>query len=155
MIILGIDPGYGRTGYGVVSSGPRPACVEFGCIETPTKDPFADRLASLHRQLYSLLERVAPDVVAVEKLFFTKNVTTGIEVGHARGVILLTASLRAIPVREFTPSQIKQATTGYGKADKRQMKKMIQLLLGLSHEPTSDDAADALAVALCATSLSH
>jgi crossover junction endodeoxyribonuclease RuvC len=150
-IIIGIDPGYGRVGYGVISvSNACATCISYGCIETLSALALPDRLHSIYNELSSLIKEVQPDCIAVEKLYFTKNVTTGIDVSQARGVILLTARLQGIPIFEFTPLQVKQAATGYGKADKAQLQKMVTLLLRLKKIPTPDDAADALAVALCA-----
>jgi crossover junction endodeoxyribonuclease RuvC len=151
-IIIGIDPGYGRIGYGVIEKGrnnewlPR-AC---GCIETPANGVFVERLSELHSELLKLIKKYKPTRMAVEDLFFYKNVTTAIKVGQARGVILLTAVNNNIPVDEFTPLQIKRAITGYGKAEKGQMQKMVSAILRLPKKIKSDDAADALAVALCA-----
>lgn len=150
-IIIGIDPGYGRIGYGVIEKDsargwlPR-AC---GCIETPVNGVFIDRIAELHKELVKLIKKYHPTRMAVEDLFFMNNAKTAIKVGQARGVILLTAVENNLPVDEYTPLQIKRAITGYGKADKKQMQKMVAAIL---HIPKikSDDAADALAVALCA-----
>lgn len=151
LTIIGIDPGYGRIGYGVISrTSAATHCLTYGCIETQSSMPLSDRLHQIHAELASLLEKYRPDCIAVEKLYFFKNVTTGIDVAQARGVILLTAHLHNIPLQEFTPLQIKQAATGYGQADKRQLQKMVSLLLHLKEIPKPDDAADALAVALCA-----
>lgn len=153
-IIIGIDPGYGRVGYGVIrQSGASTACVDYGCIETDKALPMQERLYAIHLQLTDLFSSRKPVTIGVEKLFFTKNITTGIEVAQARGVILLTARLLSIPVQEFTPLQVKHVTTGYGKAEKSQVQKMVQLLLNLKIKPHPDDAADALALALCANQL--
>jgi crossover junction endodeoxyribonuclease RuvC len=150
--ILGIDPGFGRVGFGIVeqTAGNSWKCVKFGCIETPSKSKFVDRLVTIRRELVFLIKEYKPTRIAVEELFFFKNVKTAIEVGQARGVILLTAAESGVPVDEFTPLQIKQAMTGYGRAEKGQMQKIISVVLGLKEKIKSDDAADALAAALCA-----
>lgn len=150
-IILGIDPGFGRVGFGVIKKG----CCDweataYGCIETSAKKSFVERLAQIHEELVALIKKYKPTRMAVEELFFFKNVKTAIEVGQARGVILLTAVENGLPVDEFTPLQVKQAITGYGRAEKDQMQKMVAMILGLKCKIKSDDAADALAVALCA-----
>jgi len=147
--IMGIDPGFGRTGFGVIenSSGEwkLAAC---GCIETATSDPFVDRLVELHEELLKIIKKYKPTRVAVEDLFFARNITTAIKVGQARGVILLTATQQKIPVEEFTPLQVKQAITGYGRAEKGQVQRMIQMQFKLKKKITPDDAADAVAIAL-------
>jgi len=151
-IIFGIDPGFGRVGFGVIEklkTGEWKA-IDYGCIETSPKKKFIDRLVDISEGINFLIKKHKPQVMAVEKLFFSKNVTTGIEVGHARGVIMLCAALAGLEVDEFTPPQIKQAITGYGSADKPQMQKMVAMILGIKGKIKSDDAADALAVALCA-----
>lgn len=150
-IILGIDPGFGRVGWGVIiQSGSEWQVVNYGCIETSMNDPFVDRLVELHAEIIKLIKKYKPTRMAVEDLFFFKNLKTAIKVGQARGVILLTAVENSLPVDEFTPLQVKQAITGYGRAEKMQMQKMVRILLGLKQKIKSDDAADALAVALCA-----
>lgn len=149
-VILGIDPGFGRIGWGVIiqnGSDWRP--VNYGCIETAMADPFVDRLAELHREVIKLIEKYKPTRMAVEDLFFFKNLKTAIKVGQARGVILLAGVENKLKIDEFTPLQVKQAITGYGRAEKLQMQKMVQMILGLKQPIESDDAADALAVALC------
>ncbi len=152
-IILGIDPGFGRVGYGViekVSTGRDWQCVAFGCIETSAKKSFVERISEIHEELVRLIKKYKPTRMAVEELFFFKNAKTAIEVGQARGVILLTGVENCLPIDEFTPLQVKQAITGYGRAEKDQMQKMVAMVLGLKEKIKSDDAADALAVALCA-----
>lgn len=147
--ILGIDPGFGRVGWGVVEKrGGDWVHVAHGCIETDASAAFVDRLKVIESELQSVLEQYAPTIAAVEELFFVKNVTTGINVGQARGVILLTLAHAGLPIHEHTPKEIKQAVTGYGSADKGQMQTMIKLQLQLKDVPKPDDAADALAVAL-------
>lgn len=151
-IILGIDPGFGRVGYGVIKKTEKGdwKAVDFGCVETSAKKSFTDRLAEIHEELVKLIKKHKPARMAVEELFFFKNVKTAIEVGQARGVILLAGVENNLPVDEFTPLQVKQAITGYGRAEKGQMQKMVAMILGVKEKIKSDDAADALAVALCA-----
>lgn len=152
--ILGIDPGYGTIGWGIVTQkGSTFSCINYGCITTPTNISFPDRLHSLYNDLTRLIIATSPALVAVEKLFFYKNTKTALDVSQARGVILLTAKLAGLPILEFTPLQVKQAVTGHGQADKLQIQKMVTLLLNLKKHPTPDDAADALAIAICASSV--
>jgi crossover junction endodeoxyribonuclease RuvC len=146
---MGIDPGTALLGYGVIDGTTPPQAVAFGVIETTNQSPMAERLFHLHAGIHELLDRYQPDVVAVEQLFFARNVTTAIAVGQARGVVLLAAAQAGVPVLEYTPAEIKQAVAGYGKADKPQMQEMVRLILGLDREPQPDDSADALAVAIC------
>ncbi|MEK7648766.1 MAG: crossover junction endodeoxyribonuclease RuvC [Patescibacteria group bacterium] len=149
--IIGIDPGYGRIGVGVIrQDGAQLSCVSYECL-MPPKAVFADRLLFIHTALGIVLQRHVPAIVAVEKVYFFKNITTAIDVSQARGVILLTARLQTIPLYEYTPLQVKRAVTGYGKADKQQVQKMVQILLSLPALPKPDDAADALALAICAS----
>lgn len=151
MIILGIDPGFGTMGYGVIEKKDNGDCipVDYGVIKTPTDETFPVRLAILEQGLNKLYEKFNPQEIAIEELFFSKNITTGIQVAEARGVILLSAIKYCGRLYEYTPNQIKQALTGYGKADKVQMMHVVQSLLKLKQIPRPDDAADALAVALC------
>ena len=151
MIILGIDPGFGTMGYGVIDKRPNGDCVpvDYGVITTPKDESFPVRLAILEQGLNKLYEKFKPEEISVEELFFSKNVTTGIQVAEARGVILLSAIKYCGKLFEYTPNQIKQALTGYGKADKVQMMHVVQSILRLKNIPRPDDAADALAVALC------
>jgi crossover junction endodeoxyribonuclease RuvC len=150
-IILGIDPGFGRIGWGVIIQDKSDwQVVNYGCIETDMKDKFIDRLAELHSKIKKIIKKYKPTRMAVEDLFFFKNLKTAIKVGQARGVILLTGVESGLLIDEFTPLQVKQAITGYGRAEKPQMQKMAQMILGLKQPIKSDDAADALAVALCA-----
>ena len=151
MIILGIDPGFGTMGYGVIDKRADGNCVpvDYGVITTPKDENFPVRLAILEQGLNRLYEKFKPEEISVEELFFTKNVTTGIQVAEARGVILLSAVKYCGKLFEYTPNQIKQALTGYGKADKVQMMHVVQSILRLKNIPRPDDAADALAVALC------
>ncbi len=150
-IVLGIDPGYGLTGYGVVECcGSRLKALAYGVIETPSTDDFAIRLKNIYKELNKIIKKYKPNLVAVEDLFFYKNVKTAIKVGQARGVIMLTAVLQGLPVVEFTPLQVKQAISSYGRADKKQVQQMVKSFLSLEKIPTPDDAADALSVAICA-----
>ena len=151
MIILGIDPGYGTMGYGVIDKlkNGNILPVDYGVVKTPGSESFPVRLAMLEEGLNKIYAKYKPEEIAVEELFFTKNITTGIPVAHARGVILLSAIKYCGKLYEYTPMQIKQALTGYGKADKVQMMHVVTSLLHLKSVPRPDDAADALAVALC------
>lgn len=150
MIVMGVDPGFATTGYGVVDyTGNRFKVLTYGVIRTEAGQPFPERLLVLHRQLDALMDAWKPEVMAVEELFFGSNVTTGIKVGHARGVILLSAAMAGIPVFEYTPMQVKLAVAGYGGAKKPQVQQMVKVLLNLESVPKPDDAADALAVAIC------
>lgn len=148
-ITLGIDPGTARLGYGVIRGGIRPSLIDAGVIETWPDQAMPDRLVTLHQSVRDLIAEFQPRDLAVEKLFFARNVTTAIAVGQARGVVLLAAAQDGIPVSEYSPSEIKHAIAGYGKADKPQMQEMVRLILNLTHVPQPDDAADALAVAIC------
>lgn len=149
MITLGIDPGTARLGYGVVRHADDPVLIDVGVIETPPSQTMPERLASLHAAVTSLIEQHRPDALAVEQLFFARNVTTAIAVGQARGVVLLAAAQSGIPVEEYSPSEVKHAVVGYGKADKAQMQEMVRIILGMDQPPHPDDAADALAIAIC------
>lgn len=150
MKILGIDPGYAIVGYGLVEyNNNRFSPLDCGVLTTPQEMPFPKRLKSLYDSASFLIAENKPDVIAIETLFFNTNVTTAIAVGHARGVLILAAENAGIPLFEYTPLQIKQAITGYGRADKVQMQQMVKMLLGLAAVPKPDDAADALAVAIC------
>ena len=150
-IVLGVDPGTAITGYGVVAEDGSGEFVLLACgvIRTAAHVPMHLRLLELFRDLQALIEEFNPHEMAVEKLFFGRNVTTAISVGQARGSILLAAALAGIDVVEYTPAEVKQAISGYGKATKDQMQQMVKMLLGLDDIPRPDDAADALAIALC------
>jgi crossover junction endodeoxyribonuclease RuvC len=150
-LALGIDPGTATTGYGLVRLEPDGSllAVKYGVITTPKKTPDAARLVILYEQLQDLLREHKPKTTAVEKLFFQRNITTAITVGQARGVILLSLAQAGLEVFEYTPNEIKQAVAGYGSAGKRQMQEMVRVLLTLEDIPRPDDAADALAVAIC------
>ena len=151
MIILGIDPGLATLGYGVLEKNARGEvrALDYGVVCTPKDERLPTRLAILEEGVCRLLDKCRPDEVAMEELFFSKNVTTGIAVAHARGVALLTCVKRCGRLFEYTPMQIKQALTGYGKAEKKQIQLVTANLLHLKGVPRPDDAADALAVALC------
>jgi crossover junction endodeoxyribonuclease RuvC len=150
MIVLGVDPGTAMTGFGVVErQGSSLALREYGCFETSSADPLPYRLLQIHDKLDALIATHNPDLVGVERLFFNKNVQTAFAVGQARGVALLVAAQHGLPVVEFGPHEVKIAVTGYGRAPKSQVQKMVQVLLGMSTLPRPDDAADALAVAIC------
>lgn len=148
-LILGIDPGYDLCGFGVVvDEGGKFRHIRHGVIRPP-KGELSQRLLFLHHELIDLLTETKPMVVGVERLYFTNNAKTAIDVGQARGVILLTLAQMGLNVKEFTPLQIKQAVTGYGQAPKEQIQKMVQMILQLPTVPTPDDAADGLAIAIC------
>jgi crossover junction endodeoxyribonuclease RuvC len=158
MITLGIDPGTAIMGYGVVESGvsvePGPTgeglrMVEYGVLHTPAHAPLSERLPMLYSGLMELMGEHKPDAVAVEELFFNKNVRTALSVGHARGIAILAAAHAGIHIAEYTPLQVKQAVVGYGRATKDQVQSMVKILLHMDHIPRPDDAADALAVAIC------
>ena len=150
MRILGIDPGVAIVGFGLIESdrgGLR--MLQYGTITTPAGEPLAARLAQISRDMGELIDAFEPDEMSIEELFFSKNITTGIAVAHARGVILCAAENRKLPIYEYTPMQVKQAVVGYGLADKKQVMDMTRRLLRLKAVPRPDDAADALAIALC------
>ena len=151
MIILGIDPGLAPLGYGVIEKAERgnSRAIDCGVVTTPKDESLPVRLAMLEEGINKILDKYRPDEVAMEELFFSKNITTGIAVAHARGVVLLTAIKECGKIFEYTPLQIKQALTGYGRADKNQIQQMVKTMLSLKGIPRPDDAADALAVALC------
>ena len=150
MLILGIDPGYAIVGFGLVESGAgRYHLRSCGAINTPAGVRLSARLWQIARDLEELIGQFHPDAMAIEELFFNQNVTNGIGVAQARGVILMTAEKLGLPIYEYNPSQVKQAVVGYGKTEKRQVMDMTKRLLGLSAVPKPDDAADAVAVALC------
>ncbi len=147
---LGLDPGTATTGFGVVEDdGNSLRAVEYGAILTPVDTPMPQRLRMIFTQLTELIERVKPEAVSVEKLFFNRNVTTAISVGQARGVALLAAANSSLPVYEYTPLEVKQAVTGFGRAGKDQVQQMVRIILQLEQIPKPDDAADALAIAIC------
>ncbi len=150
MIILGIDPGLAIVGWGVIEyRNSKFRTVAYGSIQTPAGMRTEERLSAIFDGMNELIEKYRPDAMAVEELFFNTNVTTGIRVAEARGVILLAAERAGIPMQEYTPMQVKQAVTGYGKAEKRQVITMVTMLLSLQKPPKPDDTADALAIAIC------
>ncbi|MEN6325678.1 MAG: crossover junction endodeoxyribonuclease RuvC [Syntrophomonas sp.] len=150
MLVLGIDPGTATTGYGLVEfRGGREILVDYGTIRTPSTMEMALRLCAINKGMNQLLQEFSPDVVVIEQLFFQKNTKTAITVAQSRGVILMTAAAAGYPVAEYTPLQVKQAVVGYGKAEKKQVQLMVQQLLAMKNLPKPDDAADALAIAIC------
>ncbi len=156
MLVLGIDPGTALCGYGLVrADGDEMSLVAYGAVSTPSKMPLAERLLQIHEELRGLIAAHHPESAAVEKLFFSKNTRTALAVGHARGVVLLSAAEAGLPVYEYTPNEVKQAIVGYGGADKNQMQQMVRMLLHLDFVPEPDDAADAVAIAICHIQSSH
>ncbi len=150
MRVLGIDPGTAITGYGIVEGeGDSLTLVTYGAITTPANQPLPQRLQQIYRQLQALIAEWHPQSAAVEELFFSKNARTALVVGHARGVALLAITDAGLPIQEYKPAEVKQAVAGYGGAPKDQVQGMVQLLLDLEDIPRPDDAADALAVAIC------
>ena len=150
MVILGIDPGLAIVGWGVIESvRGRVRPLAFGAITTPAHTKIEDRLCMIENDLKAIIEKYKPDEMAVEELFFTNNITTGIAVAEARGVILCTANKYHIKIAEYTPGQVKQAVVGYGKAEKHQVIAMVKTLYRLEKAPKPDDTADALAIAYC------
>ena len=151
MPVIGVDPGTAITGFGIVEecSNGSLKTLEYGVIRTSSSMKSEERLASIYNQLNEIVERFAIESAAIERLFFQKNAKTALSVGEARGVILLSLAHNHIPIFEYNPVDIKQAITGYGQADKQQMQQMVKILLGLAEIPRPDDAADALAIAIC------
>jgi crossover junction endodeoxyribonuclease RuvC len=150
MLVLGIDPGTAITGYGLVKGeNDDLTLVAYGAITTSSDWPLSERLQRIYRELTALIEDRQPTAVAVEELFFSKNVRTALSVGQARGVALLAAANAGLPIHEYTPLQVKQAIAGYGRATKGQVQQMVKMLLALDSVPQPDDAADAIAVAIC------
>ena len=150
MRILGLDPGIATVGFGVIrSERGKNEALSFGAITTPANTPLSERLDTIFRDCASLIEAFEPDAVSIEELFFKTNITTGIAVAHGRGVLLLCCRRHGVPIYEYTPPQVKQSVVGYGKAEKKQVMEMVRRLLGLEEVPRPDDAADALALALC------
>ena len=150
MRILGIDPGTGICGFGVieVKQTGRAKMIDNGVIATPPHTPLSERLLDIYESMHEIIKLNKPDCVSIEKLFFTKNVTTGISVAEARGVVLLVCKQHELPTFEYTPNEIKKTMTGYGSADKKQMQEIVKLHLDLTSVPKPDDAADALAAAI-------
>ncbi|MWC28772.1 crossover junction endodeoxyribonuclease RuvC [Paenibacillus sp. MMS18-CY102] len=150
MRVLGIDPGIAIVGFGFIDKdGHKLTPVQYGSIETKAHTPSETRLMQVYESASALMDKYKPDSVAVEKLFFNRNVTTAFDVAQARGVVILAAAQRGLPIAEYTPLQVKQAVVGYGKAEKRQVQEMVKMFLKLSAIPKPDDVADALAVAVC------
>ena len=150
MVILGIDPGVATIGFGVINAErQKNTLIQYGTITTPAWIPLASRLLQISNDMEELIHLFQPDEMAIEELFFSTNITTGISVAHGRGVILLAAEKLGVPIFEYTPIQVKQAVAGYGKADKKQVMLMTQRLLHMNRIPRPDDAADALAIAIC------
>lgn len=150
MRVLGFDPGTATTGYGVVDrKGSRLTHIAHGIIATPPDLHFAKRLRLIFEEAGALIEAYRPDAVAIEKIYFSQNVTTGISVAQSRGVLSVTAALANLPIAEFSPLEVKNSVVGYGKATKRQVQEMVKIILNLDDLPKPDDAADALALAIC------
>ena len=150
MIIMGIDPGFAITGYGVVKyEGNRFSVMDYGAVKTRASMVLSERLLYLSDKLEEIIGLYRPDAIAVEELFFNKNIKTALSVGHGRGVALLSAAKSGAEVFEYTPLQVKQAVVGYGRAQKAQMQQMVKVILNLAEIPRPDDVADALAVAIC------
>lgn len=150
MRILGIDPGIAIVGFGLIESNRGSVrMLQYGAVTTEAGLPLATRLVQIENEMTALIAQLKPDEIAVEELFFSKNITTGIAVAHGRGVILCTAERLGVPIFEYTPMQVKQAVAGYGLADKKQVMDMTKRLLKLKAVPKPDDAADALAIAIC------
>ena len=160
MRILGIDPGIAIVGFGLIEADRgRTRLLNYGAITTPAGLPLARRLVQIEQDMEALIAQLKPDAIAVEELFFSNNITTGIAVAHGRGIILLSGHQAGLQIYEYTPLQVKQAVVGYGRADKKQVMDMVRRILSLQAVPRPDDAADAVAIALCharsATSLIH
>jgi len=150
MVIMGIDPGFAITGYGIVKyEGNKFSFIDFGAVVTNSGTDFAQRLLQLNEKLEELIRTYKPDAISVEELFFNKNIKTAIMAAHGRGVALMAAARSGAQVFEYTPLQVKQAVVGYGRAEKAQVQQMVRIILNLQEIPKPDDAADALAVAIC------
>lgn len=150
MIILGIDPGYAITGYGVVDySGNHFKLITCGSIETKKGVPFPKRIQKIYDDMLVLIDTYKPDAIAVEELFFNTNITTGIQVAHGRGAVVISAAETDTPIYEYTPLQVKQAVVGYGRADKKQVQMMVKAIMNLDKIPKLDDTTDAIAIAIC------
>jgi crossover junction endodeoxyribonuclease RuvC len=148
--IMGVDPGTATTGYGIIKKdGQKHTIIKYGCVLTPANTPLHDRLEMIFDELSEIITEYRPEHIAVEELFFAANSKTAIAVGQARGVILLAGKKNGLSVFEYTPLEVKMALTGYGRADKNQVQQMVKTLLGLKEIPKPDDAADALAIAIC------
>ncbi len=150
MIIMGIDPGFAITGYGVVKyEGNKFSVLDYSAITTAASMKFSDRLLVLYNELEKLIDKYKPDAISIEELFFNKNIKTALTVGHGRGVAVLAAAKSGIDIFEYTPLQVKQSVVGYGRAEKAQIQQMVKAILNLPAIPKPDDVADALAVAIC------
>lgn len=150
MIILGMDPGLAISGYGLIEYvGNKFKMLEYGCVTSEPSMPFPLRLRHIYESYIEMIDKYKPDAIAIEELFYNKNVKTAIAIGEARGVHLLAGQMKDIPLYEYTPLQIKQGIVGYGRAEKKQVQEMVKLILGLDKIPKPDDAADGLAVAIC------
>lgn len=150
MIILGIDPGFAITGYGIIKyENNKFKVIDYGAITTESDLKLSERLLILYNDLEQLIDKYNPDVVSIEELFFNKNIKTALNVGHGRGVVLLAAAKKNKPIFEYTPLQVKQSVVGYGRAQKPQIQQMVKMILNLEKIPKPDDVADALAVAIC------
>ena len=150
MRILGIDPGSGSTGYGIIDTdGTQHRLVLYGAIKTHPKTPFHERLLKIHTDLSEILSREKADMMAIEEVFYATNVKSALRLGHARGIALLVAAENGLDVYEYSPLEIKSAVVGYGRAEKSQVQSMVRLLLNLPEIPSPDDASDALAIAIC------
>ena len=152
MIIMGIDPGVARMGYGFVErkkAGEKLKLIDYGCITTDSSLPAGERLKKINNELNRLIKKYRPEALAVENIYFFKNLKTAMPVSQAKGVVLLTAAKKNVPVYEFTPLQAKMTVVGYGRAEKKQVQEMVKIFLNLENIPKPDDAADALAVAIC------
>ncbi len=148
--ILGVDPGYAIVGFGILDyDGVKFTPIEYGAVLTEAHTPFPERLRSIHTDIEFIFDKYRPECMAIEKLYFNTNQKTGIDVAQARGVTVLSAAMRDVPIYEYTPLQVKSAVVGYGKAEKKQVMEMTRQLLGLAQIPKPDDAADALAIAVC------
>jgi len=151
-IIVGFDPGLADTGWGVIEDqGGKLICLAYGSIKTPAKTETSERLETIYKKTEEILKKYNPELVAIEKLFFSRNVTSALLVGQARGVVLLAIEQAHLPLIEFTPNQVKQAVSCYGAAGKAQIQKMVKMILKLKEIPKPDDAADGLAIAICAS----
>jgi crossover junction endodeoxyribonuclease RuvC len=150
LIVLGVDPGTAATGYGIVArNGTQLSALAYGLVETSAADALPQRLLAIRDGVRHLIDLYRPDLVAIERLFFNRNVQTAFAVGQARGVVMLAAAEAGLPVFEYAPHEVKMAVTGYGRAAKNDVQRMVKLVLGMADLPRPDDAADALAVAIC------
>jgi len=150
MIILGIDPGLATTGYGIIrKTNGTLKCIDYGFIQTGPKMPTAERLQKINWDLDKLIKKYKPKAMAIENIYFFKNLKTALPVSQAKGVMLLAAAENKLPIYEFTPLQVKMIITGFGRAEKKQVQKMVQSILSLKEPPKPDDASDALAIAIC------